>query len=252
MPAPFGPWSRTTSAGSTSRSTPARAGNRPISDTAPRRWTAGSMGPGEVTGRRGGHPSRHDPGSWSRHHYPAAMAATAQATSGVRPRGPRPRPVRAHLGAPRHRLGRAAARDRGRGAPAARRLPAVGHQPADRPAAGQAADRVRAGARRGRCGAAGSTTTVAEPTTTTTTDDGTTPSTAPTIPPPAIGEVVGRLTIPSIGVRNFYFVEGTGIDQLKRGAAHYPETPLPGPGRQRGHRRATARPGALRSTTSTR
>jgi sortase A len=54
------------------------------------------------------------------------------------------------------------------------------------------------------------------------------PKTAPRIPPPAIGDVVGRLTIPSIGVHNFYFVEGTGLDQLKRGAAHYPETPLPG------------------------
>jgi sortase A len=54
------------------------------------------------------------------------------------------------------------------------------------------------------------------------------PRTVPHIPPPAIGDVVGRLSIPSIGVHNFYFVEGTGLDQLKRGAAHYPETPLPG------------------------
>src|SRR4029450_5874347 len=54
------------------------------------------------------------------------------------------------------------------------------------------------------------------------------PSTAPRIPPPAIGDVVGRLTIASIGVHNFYFVEGTGLAQLKRGAAPSPETPLPG------------------------
>jgi sortase A len=72
------------------------------------------------------------------------------------------------------------------------------------------------------------TTPTTERSTTTTQPSGATPSTAPPIPPPAVGEVVGRFTIPSIGVRNFYFVEGTGIDQLKRGAAHYEDTPLPG------------------------
>jgi sortase A len=74
----------------------------------------------------------------------------------------------------------------------------------------------------------GSTTTSTSSTTTTTRPKVAPPVTAPSIPPPAIGEVVGRLSIPSIGVHNFYFVEGTGIEQLKRGAAHYPETPLPG------------------------
>jgi sortase A len=75
----------------------------------------------------------------------------------------------------------------------------------------------------------GSTTTTTKPSgSTTSVPNDTTPATVASIPPPAIGEVVGRITIPSIGVHNFYFVEGTGIDELKRGAAHYPETPLPG------------------------
>lgn len=65
------------------------------------------------------------------------------------------------------------------------------------------------------------------------TDDGpptTTPAqTAPTIGPPGAGEVVGSFTIPAIGrLTPYYVVEGTGTDQLKRGAAHYPGTPLPG------------------------
>ena len=51
---------------------------------------------------------------------------------------------------------------------------------------------------------------------------------APTVAPPALGEVVGRFSIPAIGIRDRYVVEGTGTDQLKRGAAHYPGTPLPG------------------------
>jgi sortase A len=73
------------------------------------------------------------------------------------------------------------------------------------------------------------TTATTEPAATTTTEPRTsTPSTAPAIPPPAIGDVVGKLSIPAVGVRNFYFVQGTGIDQLKRGAAHYEDTPLPG------------------------
>jgi sortase A len=58
----------------------------------------------------------------------------------------------------------------------------------------------------------------------------TTPAeTAPTVAPPAAGEVIGSFTIPAIGrTTPYYAVEGTGIDQLKRGAAHYPGTPLPG------------------------
>jgi sortase A len=74
----------------------------------------------------------------------------------------------------------------------------------------------------------GATTSTSAPATSTSTPGTAPPKTVPHIPPPAIGDVVGRISIPSIGVHNFYFVEGTGLDQLKRGAAHYPETPLPG------------------------
>ncbi|HEX7133841.1 MAG TPA: class E sortase [Iamia sp.] len=82
----------------------------------------------------------------------------------------------------------------------------------------------------------GTTTTTTEAPTTeapTTTEDGppaTTPAqVAPTIAPPGAGEVVGSFRIPAIGRNSpYYTVEGTGTDQLKRGAAHYPGTPLPG------------------------
>ncbi len=53
-------------------------------------------------------------------------------------------------------------------------------------------------------------------------------STAPDLPPPTEGTPVGRISIPSIGLSNFYFVQGVTVPQLKRGAGHYPETPLPG------------------------
>ena len=78
-------------------------------------------------------------------------------------------------------------------------------------------------------------------TTSTTTTASTTPSTlaedpptttpvevAPDIAPPAHGEPIGKFSIPAIGVTDFWTVEGIGTDQLKRGAAHYPSTPLPG------------------------
>ena len=78
----------------------------------------------------------------------------------------------------------------------------------------------------------------AEPTPTTTeaptTTEGGTPATtppqvAPTVAAPGVGDVVGSFTIPAIGKTTPYFtVEGTGTDQLRRGAAHYPGTPLPG------------------------
>jgi sortase A len=57
----------------------------------------------------------------------------------------------------------------------------------------------------------------------------TTPATpAPDIAAPAEGELVGRISIPDIGLKNFKFVQGTAVEQLKRGAAHYTATPLPG------------------------
>lgn len=55
------------------------------------------------------------------------------------------------------------------------------------------------------------------------------PQVAAAIPPPALGEVVGSYTIPAIGLTTpQYTVQGTGTDQLKRGSAHYPGSPLPG------------------------
>lgn len=55
------------------------------------------------------------------------------------------------------------------------------------------------------------------------------PQVAPTIAPPALGEPVGSYTIPAIGLTSDQWtVEGTSTDQLKRGSAHYPGTPLPG------------------------
>ncbi|MBI2709399.1 MAG: class E sortase [Actinobacteria bacterium] len=54
------------------------------------------------------------------------------------------------------------------------------------------------------------------------------PSTAPGIPPPGEGQPLGQISMPSIGVRNFAIVQGVSIPVLKRGAGHYPETPLPG------------------------
>lgn len=55
------------------------------------------------------------------------------------------------------------------------------------------------------------------------------PQVAPTIAPPAQGEPIGFFRIPAIGVNDDkYVVEGVGTEELKRGAGHYPGTPLPG------------------------
>ena len=42
------------------------------------------------------------------------------------------------------------------------------------------------------------------------------------------GTPLGRISIPSIGLQDFYIVQGTTVAQLKRGAGHYLESPLPG------------------------
>ncbi|MEJ7583667.1 MAG: class E sortase [Acidimicrobiales bacterium] len=42
------------------------------------------------------------------------------------------------------------------------------------------------------------------------------------------GTPLGRISIPSIGLSDFYIVQGTTVAQLKRGAGHYSESPLPG------------------------
>lgn len=54
------------------------------------------------------------------------------------------------------------------------------------------------------------------------------PQTAPDIAPPRSGEPIGTLSIPALGLSEFYFVQGVGVPELKRGAGHYPQTPLPG------------------------
>jgi sortase A len=84
-----------------------------------------------------------------------------------------------------------------------------------------------------------STTTVAPATTTppttvpgSTTSPPTTP--APTAPPttppaPQLGDPVARLEIPKIDL-DYIVVHGVGVDELKQGPGHYPDTPLPGHG----------------------
>jgi sortase A len=49
---------------------------------------------------------------------------------------------------------------------------------------------------------------------------------APPIPPE--GEVEGAITVPAVPSINFFFVEGTSRDDLKKGPGHYPGTPMPG------------------------
>ena len=47
------------------------------------------------------------------------------------------------------------------------------------------------------------------------------------VPLPAEGDPIAKIKIPSIGVTRTV-VSGIGLDQLKRGPGHYPQTPLPG------------------------
>ena len=52
-------------------------------------------------------------------------------------------------------------------------------------------------------------------------------SVAPPLPAPPEGDVLGKIEIPKIGL-SAYVVEGVGVDDLKNGPGHYPDTPLPG------------------------
>ncbi|MDQ2826167.1 MAG: class E sortase [Actinomycetota bacterium] len=53
-------------------------------------------------------------------------------------------------------------------------------------------------------------------------------ATAPAdLPLPAYGDPIAQIRIPKIGVTRTV-VQGVGLDQLKRGPGHYPDTPLPG------------------------
>ncbi len=90
------------------------------------------------------------------------------------------------------------------------------------------------------------TTTTAPPATTTTAapsftnpDDPATPSPSQPVqvtpvtvvpadlPLPSYGDPIAQVRIPKIGVTRTV-VQGVGLDQLKRGPGHYPDTPLPG------------------------
>ena len=51
--------------------------------------------------------------------------------------------------------------------------------------------------------------------------------TAPTVSDPALGQPVGLLSIPKIGILDA-IVEGVGEAQLEQGPGHYPGTALPG------------------------
>ncbi len=53
------------------------------------------------------------------------------------------------------------------------------------------------------------------------------PSVAPTTADPPIGNPVGTIDIPKIGI-SMMVVEGTDAPQLEQGPGHYPGTPLPG------------------------
>ncbi|MCU1356848.1 MAG: peptidase family protein [Acidimicrobiales bacterium] len=85
--------------------------------------------------------------------------------------------------------------------------------------------------------AATSTTTSTPTTTTTAPPPGVTATTGLTVTPtkllpvdlplPKYGAAVAQIKIPKIGITRTV-VEGVGLDQLKRGPGHYPETPLPG------------------------
>jgi sortase A len=44
---------------------------------------------------------------------------------------------------------------------------------------------------------------------------------------PLPGEAIGRIVIPAID-RRYWVVEGTAVDDLKKGPGHYSDTPLPG------------------------
>jgi sortase A len=44
----------------------------------------------------------------------------------------------------------------------------------------------------------------------------------------ANGAVLGKLTIPKMGLTDYYFVQGVGLSDLKKGPGHFKETPMPG------------------------
>jgi sortase A len=75
----------------------------------------------------------------------------------------------------------------------------------------------------------------ATPSTPTTTTPGpaatTTTTSPPAPPPPPAGDAIAQIRIPKIGVDDIV-VNGVGVEDLRKGPGHYPQTPLPG---QRGN-----------------
>ncbi len=59
------------------------------------------------------------------------------------------------------------------------------------------------------------------------TDDREAPPQPDLIEPPPLGDALGLIEIPSIGVEQA-MVEGVGRDELQKGPGHYPHSPLPG------------------------
>jgi sortase A len=55
----------------------------------------------------------------------------------------------------------------------------------------------------------------------------TTATTTTTLPPLELGDPLGVIEIPRIGLE-FYLVAGVGTEELKQGVGHYTETPMPG------------------------
>ena len=218
LPAPFGPWTSTISPRRTSRSTPARAGNRPSSETAARRWTTWSFATGSMETREATGAPKPQTKAGRCHDRPARARATLYHRR--RAAGEGARGDRAHDDHAR------------RADPALRRLPAVGHRHPRGAGAGPAGEAVRPERRLPRrrrrpLDADRSGRTVARrrrP-----------PSTGPGPPrrsrrrrqAPSEGQLLGKIEIPKIGLTRTSS-RASRVDDLKNGPGHYPGTPLPG------------------------
>ena len=205
----------------------ARSSARPVRQPVRgRRHPAGRLNPGRRYHPRHGGRAADGQRLRRRHRTQAPLA--------VRPPGAATRLAlgrrRDRQGAHRHRLADVRVR----------RLPALGHGDLHRPGAEQARRPVRAGRDRvdddharppprrrpPRPRAPGSTLVPVTTEATTTTTSG--PETVPfPFALPAMGDPVVRLQIPSIDV-DYKVVEGVGLDQLKKGPGHFPESVLPG------------------------
>ena len=193
LPAPLGPWSNTTSAAATSRSAPAKAGNPPSSATAERRWiTAPLTTPSTVVAPLLTWPCRAGPVPFWTVDLRTFLRGTGKTliTAGALI------------------LLFVAFQLWGTGIAEARSQHALRKQL-------QAVDRPPA-----------TTSTTAAPLTSVP-QTSVPPTTAPPLPPPPVGAALAIIRIPSIGV-DVASIEGVGVDDLKKGPGHYPNSPLPG------------------------